>query len=44
MCEVCVEAKGCRKNMRVIFVEKSEFDRARGLCQASGDLSSKVAS
>ena len=25
MCEVCVEAKGCRKNMRVIFVEKSDL-------------------
>lgn len=25
MCEECVEAKGCRKNMRVIFVEKSDW-------------------
>ena len=25
MCEECVEAKGCRKNMRVIFVEKSDL-------------------
>ena len=25
MCEDCVEAKGCRRNVRVIFVEKSDL-------------------